>query len=328
MQHWHCWGVVSSRTLCRMSEGSLLPSDVRQRAVCAVLEGMPKLDVAAAFAINRTTLFRWLQRYKAEGESGLHRKTGSGRRRKLEELSEEELRSLVLKGALHFGYETDLWTVRRLRRVITEEFSVTVHWFKTGRALFLVNLLRSGHGWQGSNHRRVSGVGCQASSSARAAGVAHYRSVITVGQGVEEFVQLVEIAVERYREAAEEENRSPQEGQTGRTERTQAKATRTAATRTCRRRDFLRDPRRRYSQTPAYANRPICDRPACRTTRFTNPRYRTSASKVSEQRGPDILAPRTGTPKPTDLWTAHAVDDRLAQVTGPLQRLDHCDLDG
>ena len=107
-----------------MSKGLQLSSDVRHRAVRAALDGMPRLDVAAAFAIDRTTLFRWLQRYEAEGEAGLHRKAGSGRRRKLEELSEEELRSLVLEGALHFGYETDLWTVGRLRRVIMEEFSM------------------------------------------------------------------------------------------------------------------------------------------------------------------------------------------------------------
>lgn len=107
-----------------MSEGSQLSSDVRHRAVRAVLDGLPRLDVAIAFAIDRTTLFRWVQRYEAEGETGLHRKAGSGRRRKLEELCEEEIRSLVLKGALHFGYETDLWTVGRLRRVITEEFSM------------------------------------------------------------------------------------------------------------------------------------------------------------------------------------------------------------
>ena len=107
-----------------MSEGSQLSWDVRHRAVRAVLDGMPRLDVATAFAIDRTTLFRWVQRYEAEGETGLHRKAGSGRRRKLEELSEEEIRSLVLKGALHFGYETDLWTVGRLRRMITEEFSM------------------------------------------------------------------------------------------------------------------------------------------------------------------------------------------------------------
>ncbi len=107
-----------------MSEGSHLFSDVRYRAVRAVLDGIPMLDVAAAFGVDRTTLYRWMQKYDAEGESGLQRRTGSGRRRKLEELSEDELRCLVLKGAIHFGYETDLWTVGRLRRVITEEFSV------------------------------------------------------------------------------------------------------------------------------------------------------------------------------------------------------------
>ncbi len=107
-----------------MSEGSHLFSDVRYRAVRAVLDGIPMLDVAAAFGVDRTTLYRWMQKYDAEGESGLQRRTGRGRRRKLEELSEDELRCLVLKGAIHFGYETDLWTVGRLRRVITEEFSV------------------------------------------------------------------------------------------------------------------------------------------------------------------------------------------------------------
>lgn len=107
-----------------MSEGSQLSSDVRHRAVRAVVDGMPKLDVAAAFGVDRTTLYRWIRKYDAEGESGLQRKVGSGRPRKLEELSEDELRALILKGAIHYGYETDLWTVGRLRRVITEEFSI------------------------------------------------------------------------------------------------------------------------------------------------------------------------------------------------------------
>jgi transposase len=109
-----------------MSEGSHFSADVRQRAIAAVLEGMPKTHVARAFGVDRTTLFRWMQKYDAEGNVGLLRKTGSGRPRKLEELTEEELRGLVLKGAIHFGFETDLWTVGRLRRVISEEFSMTL----------------------------------------------------------------------------------------------------------------------------------------------------------------------------------------------------------
>ncbi len=107
-----------------MGEGSHLSSHVRHLAVRAVLDGMPKSDVAAAFGVDRTTLYRWTQKFDSEGSSGLQRKTGSGRRRKLEELSEDELLSLVIKGAIHFGYETDLWTTGRLRRVIAEEFSM------------------------------------------------------------------------------------------------------------------------------------------------------------------------------------------------------------
>jgi len=109
-----------------MSEGTHLAAEVRGRAVRAVQDGMSRQAVAAAYGVERTTLYRWMQKYEVDGKSGLERKAGSGRRRKLEELGEDELRALVLNGAQHFGYETDLWTVGRLRRVITEEFSIVL----------------------------------------------------------------------------------------------------------------------------------------------------------------------------------------------------------
>lgn len=109
-----------------MSEGSHLPSDVRERAVRAVQDGMSRKTISSAFGVDRVTLYRWLRKYCEQGESGLERKAGSGRPRKLEELDEGALRALILKGALDFGYESDLWTVGRLRRVITEEFSIVL----------------------------------------------------------------------------------------------------------------------------------------------------------------------------------------------------------
>lgn len=107
-----------------MSDGSHLSTDVRHRAALAVLEGMPVVDVASEFGVNRKTVSRWVARLESEGVSGLNRKTGSGRPRKLEELTEDELYDIVLQGALAFGYESDLWTVARLRRVIAEEFEI------------------------------------------------------------------------------------------------------------------------------------------------------------------------------------------------------------
>lgn len=107
-----------------MSEGTHLSAEVRRRAVRAVQDGMARKAVASAYGVERTTLYRWMRKYEVDGQSGLERRPGSGRCRKLEELSEDELRAMVLKGAQYFGYETELWTVGRLRRVITEEFSV------------------------------------------------------------------------------------------------------------------------------------------------------------------------------------------------------------
>lgn len=107
-----------------MSEGTHLSLEVRYRAAMAVMDGMPIVDVAAAYGVNRKTVTRWVARFENDGRWGLDRKDGSGRPRLLEELSEDELRRIVLRGALAFGYETDLWTVARLRRVFADEFGI------------------------------------------------------------------------------------------------------------------------------------------------------------------------------------------------------------
>ena len=107
-----------------MNEGTHLPTTVRERAIEAVQNGIPKSTIADAYGVNRLTIYRWLERFEAEGAEGLERKAGSGRPRKLEELTEEELRTIVLQNASQFGFETDLWTVGRLRRVIQEEFEI------------------------------------------------------------------------------------------------------------------------------------------------------------------------------------------------------------
>lgn len=105
-----------------MSEGSHFTSDVRHRAAVAVVNGMTVGDVATAYAVDRKTVSRWVTKFRNGGPNELQRKVGSGRPRKLDELTEAELRRIILPGAMASGFETDLWTVRRLRRVITETF--------------------------------------------------------------------------------------------------------------------------------------------------------------------------------------------------------------
>lgn len=107
-----------------MSEGTHLATTVRERAVEAVQNGIPKSTVAQAYGVSRLTIYRWLDRFEREGTDGLERKPGSGRPRKLEELTEEELKAVVLQRASDFGFETDLWTVGRLRRVLKEHYEI------------------------------------------------------------------------------------------------------------------------------------------------------------------------------------------------------------
>ena len=86
-----------------MSDGTHLSSEVRHRAAIAVLEGLPVVDVASAYGVNRKTISRWVSRFENEGQSGFNRKAGSGRPRKLEELSEQELCNIILQGAVALG---------------------------------------------------------------------------------------------------------------------------------------------------------------------------------------------------------------------------------
>ena len=100
--------------------------DVRVRAVRAVVRGRSMSDVADAYDTNRSTVSRWVTRFEEEGEEGLMRRPTSGRPRTLAQLTEEELRNIVLQPASQFGYESDLWTVSRLHVVIEDQYRVSV----------------------------------------------------------------------------------------------------------------------------------------------------------------------------------------------------------
>ena len=107
-----------------MCQGRYSTLDIRVRAVEAVERGLAVGQVADTFGVDRTTLFRWVGKYHTNGQDGLQRKVGSGRPRLLDELEEDDLRRIVLFPASDFGYETDLWTVGRLRQVIDDLYEV------------------------------------------------------------------------------------------------------------------------------------------------------------------------------------------------------------
>lgn len=98
--------------------------EIRRRAVDAVRRGVPMVQVAQANGVDRITVYRWVVRWEDAGDAGIARRRGSGRPRLLRELDEDGLRGIILRPASSFGYETDLWTVRRVRAVLVQRFGV------------------------------------------------------------------------------------------------------------------------------------------------------------------------------------------------------------
>ena len=109
-----------------MSDGTHLTAELRRRAIDAVMDGMTQTATAAAYGVDRKTVSRWVSKFREGGGDALLRKNGSGRPRCLEDLTEEELLTIILAGAMVHGFETDLWTVGRVRRVIMDEFRIPV----------------------------------------------------------------------------------------------------------------------------------------------------------------------------------------------------------
>ena len=105
---------------------------MRVRAVDAISRGLPIGEVANAFGVDRTTLFRWVARSNA---GGLERKVGSGRPRLLKDFLETDLLKVVLSPATTYGFETDLWTIGRVHRVVQEEYETTISYDTIWRRL-------------------------------------------------------------------------------------------------------------------------------------------------------------------------------------------------
>jgi transposase len=99
--------------------------NIRRLAIEAIQNGMPIGQLSVAYGVDRTTLFRWYQRFRTKGESGLERLPGSGRPREHQEMDAEKLLKIIVQPATHFGFETELWTVGRLKRVLNDEFKVS-----------------------------------------------------------------------------------------------------------------------------------------------------------------------------------------------------------
>jgi transposase len=99
----------------------------RFRAWDLLQKGFNQSEVARRIRVCSQTVSRWAGQVAASGQQALRKAGRAGRKPGLEEQQKHQLEKLLLKGPERLGYDTPLWTSRRVARLIEKEFGVRYH---------------------------------------------------------------------------------------------------------------------------------------------------------------------------------------------------------
>jgi len=99
----------------------------RKRAVALLGKGLSLREVARQVGASVSSVWGWRDAHAREGKAGLAPKPVPGRPRKLSKNLLARLWTILLRGALAYGFSNDLWTLRRMAQVIRQEFAVQYH---------------------------------------------------------------------------------------------------------------------------------------------------------------------------------------------------------
>lgn len=99
----------------------------RFHAIRLFERGQKPSAIARQVKVVRQTVARWVQRYRAQGKSGLRKAGRAGRKPRLNAPDRQRLERLLLQGPEVLGYETPLWTCPRVAHLIEQEFGVHYH---------------------------------------------------------------------------------------------------------------------------------------------------------------------------------------------------------
>lgn len=109
-------------------QGTAIQLEQRRRQAIELLrQGHTPTQVARMVGADNWSVTRWKQAYDQGGEAALAGKPHPGARPKLRRQDLGRLARLLLKGARHHGYSSDLWTLSRVADVIQRRWGVQYH---------------------------------------------------------------------------------------------------------------------------------------------------------------------------------------------------------
>lgn len=99
----------------------------RQRAIELLKQGLATGEVARRIGVNRRSVRRWHHDGQVGGEAALAPKPARGTPAKLSPEQKSELARALLEGAKAAGFDSALWTGRRIAALIQKRFGVAYH---------------------------------------------------------------------------------------------------------------------------------------------------------------------------------------------------------
>lgn len=100
--------------------------EIRERALKAYEDKQPITEIAKMYQSHRATIYRWIKKFNKFASLERRTSPGSGRHSKLAKSDIKKLLKIILKPASKFGYETDYWSLKRIRQIIKEKFKASI----------------------------------------------------------------------------------------------------------------------------------------------------------------------------------------------------------
>jgi transposase len=90
-------------------------------------KGLSEAEVARQVGAHRQSVNRWARQIEEHGREGLKKAGRAGRRSRLGSSDLKKLENRLKQGPQVLGYETNLWTLARVAKVIERDFGVKYH---------------------------------------------------------------------------------------------------------------------------------------------------------------------------------------------------------
>ena len=116
--------------------------EMRMMAVRMQQQGHRVEDIASWMRLHRSSVFRWVETYSRKGIEALRSRKATGSPGRLKERQVLQLIEMLRKPAMAYGFDSDLWTGPRVKRLIKKKFGVRFHADYMPRFLRRLGLVR------------------------------------------------------------------------------------------------------------------------------------------------------------------------------------------